>query len=106
MIILDSDHLSVLRYRNCERALKLIARLDQATEKPISTSIANVEESMRGWLAAIAKERRIERQISANRELGELFTFFSGYTIALLDSAAAGLFNDFRKSGVKIATMD
>jgi tRNA(fMet)-specific endonuclease VapC len=106
MIILDSDHLSVLRYRNSERALKLIARLDQATEKPISTSIANVEEAMRGWLAAIAKERRIERQISAYRELGELFTFFSGYTIALLDSAAAGLFNDFRKSGVKIATMD
>jgi tRNA(fMet)-specific endonuclease VapC len=106
VIILDSDHLSILRYHNSERALKLIARLDQATEKPIATSIANVEEAMRGWLSAIAKERRIERQLSAYRELGELFTFFSGYTIALLDSNAAGLFNDFRKSGVKIATMD
>ena len=106
MIILDSDHLSILRYHNSERALKLVARLNQATEKPIATSIANVEEVMRGWLSAIAKERRIERQLSAYRELGELFTFFSGFTIALLDSNAAGLFNGFRKSGVKIATMD
>jgi len=106
VIILDSDHLSILRYHNSERALKLVARSDQATEKPIATSIANVEEAMRGWLSAIAKERRIERQLSAYRELGELFTFFSGYTIALLDQNAAGLFNGFRKSGVKIATMD
>jgi tRNA(fMet)-specific endonuclease VapC len=106
MIILNSDHLSILRYHNSERALKLIARLSQTPEKPIATSIANVEEAMRGWLSAIAKERKIERQLSAYRELGELFTFFSGYTIALLDANAAGIFNGFRKSGVKIATMD
>jgi tRNA(fMet)-specific endonuclease VapC len=106
MIILDSDHLSILRYHNSERAKTLIARLDQATERPIATSIVNVEEAMRGWLSAIAKERRIERQLSAYRELAELFSFFAGYTIALLDSKAAGLFNSFRKSGVKIATMD
>ena len=65
MIIVDSDHLSILRYHKSERALKLIARLNQATENPIATSIANVEEAMRGWLAAIAKERRIERQIAS-----------------------------------------
>jgi tRNA(fMet)-specific endonuclease VapC len=106
MIILDSDHLSILRYHSSERALKLLARLNQTSEKPIATSIANVEEAMRGWLSAIAKERRIERQLFAYRELGELFTFFSGYLIALLDSNAAGLFNNFRKSGVKIGTMD
>lgn len=28
MIILDSDHLSVLRYRGTDRAVKLVARLD------------------------------------------------------------------------------
>ena len=54
----------------------------------------------------IAKERRIERQLFAYRELGELFTFFSGYTIALLDANAAELFNGFRKSGVRIGTLD
>ena len=106
MIVLDSDHLSILRYHKSERAVKLIARLEHSLEKPIATSIANVEEAMRGWLSAIAKERRIERQISAYRELGELFTFFSGYSIALLDGSAAQLFNGLRKSGVKIGSMD
>ena len=81
MIILDSDHLSILRYHNSERVLNLIARLDQTTDKPIATSIANVEEAMRGWLSAIAKERQIERQLSAYRELAELFTFSPGFRL-------------------------
>jgi hypothetical protein len=32
----------------------------------------DVEEQMRGWLAAIAKERTILRQITAYRELTDL----------------------------------
>ncbi len=32
MILLDSDHLSVLRYRTGERAVRLIGRLALATE--------------------------------------------------------------------------
>ena len=106
MIILDSDHLSILRYRDSARAQSLANRLAVATEMPVATSIANVEEAMRGWLAALAKERRIERQIFAYRELSELFAFFSGYTIALLDTNSSSMFTRFRKSGVKIGTMD
>ena len=106
MIILDSDHLSILRYQHSERAERLIERLNLSSIQPIGTSIANVEEAMRGWLAAIAKERQIERQLLAYRELGELFAFFSGLTIAFLDLNSVQLFKGFRKSGVKIGTMD
>jgi tRNA(fMet)-specific endonuclease VapC len=105
MIILDSDHLSILRCQSA-RAERLTECLDQTPIRPIGTSIVNVEEAMRGWLAAIAKERQIDRQLLAYRELGELFAFFSGFTIAFLDSRAIQLFKDFRKSGVKIGTMD
>lgn len=105
MIILDSDHLSILRYQS-ERAERLTERLNQSPIQPIGTAIVNVEEAMRGWLAAIAKERELERQLLAYRELGELFGFFSGFTIAFLDLHAIQLFKDFRKSGVKIGTMD
>jgi tRNA(fMet)-specific endonuclease VapC len=105
MIILDSDHLSVLRFQSA-RADRLKERLDQSSIPTIATSIVNVEEAMRGWLAAIAKERQIERQFLAYRELGEMFAFFSGFTIASLDSKSIQLFKDFRTSGVRIGTMD
>lgn len=57
MILLDSDHLSVLRFRTSDRALRLAGRLALSNDPVIGTTVANVEEAMRGWLAAIAKER-------------------------------------------------
>jgi tRNA(fMet)-specific endonuclease VapC len=66
----------------------------------------DVEEQMRGWLAAIAKERTILRQITAYRELTDLFDFFARLNIISLSVEAVELFNGFRKSGIKIGTMD
>ncbi len=107
MILLDSDHLSVLRYPTGDRALRLTGRLALTTDTPVGTTVANVEESMRGWLAAIAKERQPRRQIPAYRELAELFAFFSGFHIALFDEAAADLFSGFSGfSGINIGAMD
>lgn len=106
MILLDSDHLSVLRYRTGARALRLACRLKLAAELPIGTSIANVEESMRGWMASIAKERLVRRQIAAYRELAELFGFFSGYHIALFDEKAADRYDALKSAKVRIGTMD
>ena len=106
MILLDTDHLTVLRYRTSDRAARLTERLAAVptADGPIGTTVVNVEEAMRGWLAAVAKERQPHRQIPAYRELAELFTFFSGYHIALFDRAAADLFASF--SAVRIGTRD
>ena len=61
---------------------------------------------MRGWLSAIAKERILLRQITAYRELTDLFDFFAKFNIISLAADAVDLFNGFRKSGIKIGTMD
>jgi hypothetical protein len=39
-----------------------------------ATTIVNVEEQMRGWLAAIAMERTLLRQMTAYRARTDLFT--------------------------------
>jgi len=77
-----------------------------AAPQLIGTTIVNVEEQMRGWLSAIAKERTILRQITAYRELTDLFEFFAKLNIISLSADAVDFFNSFRKSGIKIGTMD
>jgi len=106
VILLDTDHLSVLKYTDNERYARLHGRLLAAAPEPIGTTIVNVEEQMRGWLAAIAKERTLLRQITTYRELADLFDFFAKINIVSLTAEAVDLFNGFRKSGVKVATMD
>jgi tRNA(fMet)-specific endonuclease VapC len=106
VILLDTDHLTVLKYTDSERYLRLHARLLAAAREPIATSIINVEEQMRGWLSAIAKERELLRQITAYRELTDMFDFFAKLIIISLSADAVDLFNGFRKSGIKVGTMD
>ncbi len=99
---------SVLRYRKSERAIRLTGRLALASADGtrVGTTVANVEEQMRGWLATLGKEKQVRRQIDAYRELAELFTFFSGYHIALFDNPSADRFDALRAAKVRIGTPD
>jgi tRNA(fMet)-specific endonuclease VapC len=106
MILLDSDHLTVLKYRNSERFHHLTSRLQGAGNELVGTTIVNVEEQMRGWLASLAKERSVPRQVPAYRELASLFEFFSKLHMAHFTAEAATRFQEMRANKVKIGTMD
>ena len=62
-------------------------------DEEFTIPIVAAEESMRGWMASIAKERQARRQIAPYRELGKLFDFFAQYEIAPFDERAATLFD-------------
>ena len=80
MILPHTDHLSVLRLRSGERCVRLISRMEAAKDESFGTTIINVAEQMKGWLAAVNKERQAVRQVTAYRELARLFDFYSSYT--------------------------
>lgn len=103
MILLDSDHLTVLRFGG-DRSAGLRSRLFAANDPRVGTTVVNVEESMRGWMASIAKERQPLRQVSPYRELAELFEFFAGQEIALFDEAAARQLAAY--TAIRIGLMD
>jgi len=48
-----------------------------------------VEEQMRGWLAAISKERQSRRLVRPYRELHRLFAFFIAFEIVPFTEEAA-----------------
>ncbi len=106
MILLDTDHLTVLRFRSGERCVRLIARMEAAKEELFGTTIINVAEQMKGWLAAINKERQAVLQVTGYRELARLFDFYSSYHIASFDEVAAVRFNDLRQAKIRVGTSD
>ena len=105
MTLLDSDHLTILQLRGSDRAERLRRRLAAAsTDGPVGTTVVNIEESMKGWMSSIARERSPHRQIAAYRELAGLFEFFAALTIAHFDPRAADLFATY--SRIRIGTQD
>jgi tRNA(fMet)-specific endonuclease VapC len=107
MILLDTDHLTVLKYQESERCLRLVERLRaRPADQVLAVPIISVEEQMRGWLAAIARERQASWQVFAYRELARLFAFFQSFTIAHFDEQAAEQFDNLRAAKVRLGTMD
>ena len=51
MILLDTDHLSVLKYEEHPRCRTLRERMTASEDPVFATTIISAEEQMRGWLA-------------------------------------------------------
>jgi tRNA(fMet)-specific endonuclease VapC len=107
MILLDTDHTTFLKYPDSDRGRRLIERMEAASStEAFGVAIVTVEERMRGWLAAVAKERTAARQVLGYRELSLLFEFYQEFDIVPFDDAAARQFDDLRRQKLRLGTMD
>lgn len=106
MILLDTDHVTVLRYPEDRRHAGLTARPAKSEDRHFGVTAVSVEEQMRGWLSFIARARDVHAQIPAYDRLIALFEFFAEWDIVPFDAPAADEFVRLRRAGVRIATMD
>lgn len=107
MILLDTDHLSQLKFIRSDRASILVDKLKSLpASENVAISIISVEEQMRGWLATIAKERDVRRQVKPYKELAALFNFFDEYLILEFNEAAVDVFEENKARKLRIGTMD
>jgi hypothetical protein len=79
MVILDTDHLTVIQRRSEPRYLILSTRLRHLPASDGRTTIIDVEAQMRGWLAVIGRSKRIQQEIAAYRHPYALLSFFEAF---------------------------
>jgi tRNA(fMet)-specific endonuclease VapC len=106
MILLDTDHLSVLKYPEDPKQGRLVARMEASGESIFATTIVSVEEQMRGWLALIHKTSDVERQVALYERLTALFDLFRRWTVIPFDQNAASEFRRLRKQRLHLGTQD
>ena len=106
MIILDTDHLTVLKYARDIRFMKLAQRMADSVDQDFATTTITLEEQLRGWLAEINRFSDPEKQIPAYAELIGLIEFFSYWTILPFDTSAASRFRHFRSQKSRAGSMD
>ncbi|WP_133793489.1 type II toxin-antitoxin system VapC family toxin [Prosthecobacter fusiformis] len=106
MILLDSNHLAVLKYREHPRCLSLSKRLKEHADEGIGTTVIAFEEQMRGWLGLIARTSQISRQVSAYHELAGISRFFARWNVVDFDDLAASRFESLRGQKLRVGSMD
>ena len=106
MIVLDTDHISLLQHPESPEAQRVIQRLAGARDDEVFTTIVSVEEQMRSWLAIIARYRDAARQTTYYARLLNFIRFFQDWEIVVFDAPAAEKFNELRAGGVRIGSSD
>jgi tRNA(fMet)-specific endonuclease VapC len=105
MILLDTDHLSILGRLNHSQREGLVRRMESSAG-PHCTTIISVEEHFRGWISSISKRRQVHDQVLEYTRLRDFLMFIQKWEIIPFDSRAADEFLRLRKQCRRMATAD
>ncbi len=106
MLILDTDHISVLERANSVERARLIHRLNQVGKEAVVATIISYEEQSRGWLAYVARARSVADQVEAYHKLSRHLETYRGLTVLHFDQQAAKHFERLTSNRIKIGTLD
>ena len=106
MLILDTDHLSLIQHKDSAEARRLARRLSENVGEEIVATIVSFEEQTRGWLTFIAKARNATQQVAAYRRLRLHLDLYRSIPVIDFDEAAATEFQALSRRRLRIGTMD
>lgn len=105
MIVLDTDHISLLQ-RGGTGCPEILQRLEsEGCERP-PTTIITYEEQIRGWMARLSGTRTVAEEVEVYRKLASQLDFYGTLQILEFSERAAVEYQRLRKLKLKLGTMD
>ena len=106
MILVDTDHLTVLARPDDSRHALGPSRIREVTEQTVGVAIISAEEQLRGWLAAIRKVQNVAQQVIPYQRFTDLIRYLNAWPIIPFDNHAAEAFARLRRQKIRIGTQD
>jgi tRNA(fMet)-specific endonuclease VapC len=105
MILLDTDHFSVLTDSRHSLHDSLMTRL-AASDGNLAIPIVSVEEQLRAWLAQVRRVTDVHKHIFPYDRLIRLLDTLGEWEVARWSEPAADEFKRLRKRRIRIGTQD
>jgi tRNA(fMet)-specific endonuclease VapC len=106
MVILDTDHVSLLERGRTPTSQVLIDRLELMPADEVRTTIISFEEQIRGWFAFLAAARNLQKELVAYERLCEILRIYNDLKVLTFDGNSAAEFQRLRKLKLRLGTMD
>jgi tRNA(fMet)-specific endonuclease VapC len=104
MVVLDTDHFSILERRDSPERMPLVRRLETSGQ-PVATTIISYEEQSRGWLAYVARARSKTDQLDAYGRLAKHLNAYRSITVLQFDETAFEKYIELKRD-VSMGTLD
>ncbi len=106
MVVLDTDHITLLEQARGDAFHRLSKRLSALSPSDRVTTIISYEEQTRGWLVYVSRARTLNQQIDAYRKLNHHLDTYREIEVLEFSEKAATEFQRLRNLGVRVGTMD
>jgi tRNA(fMet)-specific endonuclease VapC len=106
VIVLDTDHLTVVQWGQGPDAVALRARLAQLPREELLTTIITFEEESRGWLAHVGRARSAAQLVKSYGYLLRHLELFKEIPVLPFDQQAASEYQRLRGMRIRIGSMD
>jgi tRNA(fMet)-specific endonuclease VapC len=106
MVILDTDHRSLLEHSGSLDRHRLLRKLTDVAQQGLATTIVSFEEQIRGRLAYLARTRAMAQQIDAYRRLRLQLDNYCSIIVLDFDERAAIEFQRLKVQRLRVGTMD
>jgi len=104
MIVLDTDHISVLQHPS-PAADELRSRILEVHDEVVTT-VVTYEEQMRSWLSRIGRTPDVRNHVPFYQRLVEMAEFFAEWDLLPFTDAAAETFKSLRQQKLRISSTD
>ncbi len=105
MILLDTDHFSVLTDARHQLHDSLISRL-AGVDQPVALPIIAVEEQLRAWLSAVHRVRDPYKLVTPLGRLAHLLEVLADWEVVRWTERSADEFAELRQRRIRIGTQD
>jgi tRNA(fMet)-specific endonuclease VapC len=105
MLVLDTDHMSVLEWGG-EKSAALRERLADLEQSAVATTIISYEEQVRGWMAYLSRARSLAQEVNAYSRLRRHLDNYRDIAVLNFDEQSAAEYERLRQSRVRVGTMD
>lgn len=106
MLLLDSDHMTILQRQTGAEFSRLQSRLGSVKDTEVFVSIVSFHEQVGGWNKHLARARSQRDVVFAYRMLERIINDFAAMQVLPFDESAAVEFESLRSRRVRIGTMD
>ena len=106
MIVLDTDHMSVLERNTQPGSTTLRVHLARLPPDEVVTTIISYEEQMQGWMAYLVQSRSVAQQVVAYRRLLRHLDNCRRIPVLAFDETAAVVFQRLRRTRLRVGTID
>ena len=105
-VLLDTDHISILHYRERPAAEILDSRLKQFADNEIKVSIVSFHEQMQGWLAYLGRAHKSREILKGFADLHNLLRDYASREIIPFAEPAMTEILSLKNQRIRIGTND